>query len=484
MPRLGDDGPVHDAVVVGSGPNGLSAAIGLARAGLSVVVLEAEDSIGGGTRSAELTLPGFLHDVCSAVHPLGVASPFFAGLPLGDFGLAWTHPEVALAHPLDGGRAAVLHRSLDATVRALGPAGDGRAWQRLLGPLVGNWDATCRTLLGPILRLPPHPVVLARFGVRAAWPASTLARRLFTGDEARALFGGIAAHSILDLRLPLTSSFGLALGTAAHAVGWPVARGGSQRIADALMGYLRSLGGEIVTGHRVVSAADLPPHRGVLFDLSPRQVVDILGHRLAPRHRWRLARFRPGPGSFKVDYALAGPVPWTAEACRRAGTVHLGGTIEEVVAAEAEVARGRHPARPFVLCAQPTIFDPSRAPAGRQTLWAYCHVPRGSTVDMTAAIEAQIERFAPGFRDLVLARHTRGPAGLERHNANLVGGDIAGGSSGGLQLVARPVVAADPWRLPVSGPPAWLCSASTPPGAGVHGMCGWWAAESALRVLR
>ena len=467
-----------DAVVVGAGPNGLAAAVALARAGRSVVVLEAAGTIGGGTRSEELTLPGFVHDNCSAVHPLGVGSPFFSGLPLGDHGLSWAHAEVAAAHPLPDGSAAAFGRSLDETAAALGP--DARAWRRLFGPLVREWEPLRDTFLAPLVRLPPHPLVLARFGVRAMWPASMLARRLFDGEAARALFAGLSAHAILDLGHPLTSAFGLVLGTGAHVVGWPVARGGSQSIADALASYLRSLGGEIVTGHRVRSLDEIPPPATVLLDLTPRQVLDVAGDHLPPLYRRRLARFRYGPGSFKLDYALDGPVPWRAEACTRATTVHLGGPLEEVVVSERDVTRGRHPERPFVLVVQPTLADPGRAPAGRHTLWAYCHVPHGSTVDMTTPVEDQIERFAPGFRERVLARHVTFPADLERHDANLLGGDIAGGSHGGLQLVGRPVLSTSPYSVPVEGRRVFLCSASTPPGAGVHGMCGWWAAQAAL----
>ncbi|MGI9023645.1 MAG: phytoene desaturase family protein, partial [Acidimicrobiales bacterium] len=345
-----------DAVVVGTGPNGLAAAVTLARAGLSVVVLEAGDVAGGGTRSEELTLPGFVHDVCSTLHPLGAASPWFAGLPLGDHGLAWAHPQAPAAHPFDDGSAAVLERSLDATAGGLGSA-DARAWRRLVGPLAKHWDELVATLLTPVLRLPRHPLVLARFGLRALPPAATLARTVFGGDAARGLFAGLAGHAILDLGAPLTSSFGLTLAAAGHAVGWPAARGGSQAIADALVSYLRSMGGDVVTGERVSSLADLPPARAVLFDLTPRQVVAIAGDRLAPGYRRRLGRYRYGPGSFKLDYALDGPVPWTAPECARAGAVHLGGTLDEVVAAEHDVARGRHPERPFVICAQPSLFD-------------------------------------------------------------------------------------------------------------------------------
>ncbi len=472
-----------DAVVVGAGPNGLAAAVTLARAGLSVTVLEAADVAGGGTRSEELTLPGFVHDVCSTIHPLGVASPLFAGLPLGDHGLAWAHPQAPAAHPLPDGSVAMLERSLDATADGLGP-NDARAWRRLVGPLVEHWDELDATLLAPMLRLPRHPLVLARFGVRALLPAATLARRLFSGDAARGLFAGLAAHAILDLGSPLTSSFGLTFAASAHTVGWPAARGGSQLIADALVSYLATLGGEVVTGHRVSSLADIPSARAVLFDLTPRQVVAIAGDRLPAGYRRRLGRYRYGPGSFKLDYALDGPVPWKALGCARAAAVHLGGTLDEVAAAEHDVARGRHPERPYVICAQPSLFDDSRAPGAKHTFWAYCHVPHGSTVDMTQAVEDQIERFAPGFRDRVLARHVMFPADLERHNANEVGGDVAGGSHDGLQVLARPVLAVDPYAVPIEGMSAYLCSSSTPPGAGVHGMCGWWAAQSALRHLR
>ena len=470
-----------DAVVVGAGPNGLSAAVTLARAGCSVVVLEAAGTAGGGCRSEERTLPGFVHDVCAAIHPLGAASPVFSELPLADHGLEWVHPEAPAAHPLPDGRAAVLERSIQATADGLGP--DGRAWRRLVGPLAEHWDDLSASILGPLVRPPRHPVTMTRFGLRAMWPAKVLAARAFEGELARGLFGGLAAHAILDLGAPLTSSFGLTFAASGHALGWPAAKGGSQRLTDSLIGYLSSLGGEVATGHRVASLADLPPARVVLFDLTPRQLVAVAGDRLDARFRRRLTRFRYGPGSFKIDYALDAPVPWNADGCAGAGSVHLGGTLGEVVAAERDVAHGRHPRRPFVLTSQPSCFDPTRAPDGKHTFWAYCHVPHGSTVDMTQAIEDQIERFAPGFRERVLARHTMFPADLEAHNANNVGGDVAGGSHGGLQLVARPRLAMDPYAVPIDGLDAFLCSASTPPGAGVHGMCGWWAARSALKQL-
>ena len=470
-----------DAVVVGSGPNGLAAAITLARAGQSVLVLEAAERAGGGARSEELTLPGFVHDVCSAIHPLAAGSSFFRQLPLDAHGLEWVHPRSPVAHPLPDGSAVVLERSLDATADSLGD--DAARWRSLVGPLVSHWDELVEALLGPMLRVPRHPLTLARFGLRGVWPAKVLANRSFRGERARAVFAGLAAHAILDLRSPLTGVFGLTFAASAHAVGWPAVRGGSQRLADAMVSYLGSLGGEVVTGHPVRSMADLPPARAVLFDVTPRQLVAIAGDRLNGTYRRRLARFRYGPASFKLDYALDGPVPWKAQECARAATVHVAGTGDQVAAAESEVMRGRHPERPFVLCVQPSLFDDTRAPPGKHTLWVYCHVPHGSTVDMTERVEDQIERFAPGFRDRVLARHVMTPRDIEAHNPNCVGGDIAGGSHGGLQLLARPVLSANPYRVPLDGPAAYLCSSSTPPGAGVHGMCGWWAARSALRHL-
>jgi phytoene dehydrogenase-like protein len=471
--------PEYDAVVVGAGPNGLAAAITLARAGASVVVIEHGDRAGGGTRSAELTLPGFVHDICSAVHPLGAASPFLRTLPLEAHGLTWLHPEVALAHPLDDGRAAVLLHDVGATGDAVD---DRRGWCRVMGPLVASWDEVLASILGPLVRLPRHPLALARFGARAVWPATALSARILTGDLAPALFAGIAAHTVAALDQPMTAAAGLVLGAAGHAAGWPVAAGGSQRIADAMVSYLSAVGGRVETGRLVTGLHELPPARVTLFDTSPRQLLDIAGDRLPPRYRRRLRRFRHGPGTFKVDYALTGPVPWTAAECRRAGTVHLGGTLAEVAAAEKDVSLGRHPERPFVLVAQQSVVDPARAPSGQHTLWAYCHVPAGSSVDMAPSIEAQIERFAPGFGELVLARHAIGPADLEAYNPNNVGGDISGGATDGLQLLFRPTVSVNPYRTPAKD--LFLCSSSTPPGAGVHGMCGYWAAQDALRVLR
>ena len=463
-----------DAVVVGSGPNGLSAAIELARAGLRVRIDEAEPTIGGGTRSAALTLPGFLHDICSAIHPMAAASPFFARLPLAERGLEWIHPDIPLAHPLPGGSAVVLVRSVEETANGLGA--DAPAYRRVVGPLVHRFQDLLGDALGPMLRIPRHPLLLGRFGVRAVLPSGRLP---FRGERARALIAGLAAHSFLPLEAPLTSSFALMLGGAAHAAGWPIARGGSQRIADALAATLRALGGEIASGERVDTLEQLGPARAILFDTSPATLERIAKDRLPARYRRALLRYRRGPGIFKVDYALAGPVPWLAAECRRAGTVHLGGTFEELAESEREVDRGGHPERPFVLVAQQSLFDETRAPAGKHTLWAYCHVPNGSTVDMTGRIDAQIERFAPGFRDVVLMRTITGPREVEAHNANCAGGDISGGAHDGLQFFARPVLAIDPYATPARD--LYLCSSSTPPGGGVHGMCGLHAARSALR---
>jgi phytoene dehydrogenase-like protein len=467
-----------DAIVVGSGPNGLAAAVTLARAGLAVHVIEGAGTPGGGCRTQELTLPGFHHDVCSAVHPLAAASPFFRGLDLAGLGVTLRTPKVAFAHPLDGGRAAAVAGSVDETAGALGL--DGGAYRRLLAPLVRDVGLTLPDILAPLRSVPGHPLAMARFGLDGLLPASLLARR-FRTPEARALLAGVAAHAMLPLTAPLTGAFGLVLMMTAHAVGWPVAEGGSARLVDAMVAELTSLGGTLETGRWVRSLDGLPPARAVLLDVTPRQLAAIAGDRIGARRRRALARFRYGAGVCKVDWALSGPVPWQAVACREAGTVHLGGTLAEVARSEAEVAAGRHPEHPYCLVAQPGVVDPGRAPAGRQTLWGYCHVPPGSDVDVSGRIEAQIERFAPGFRDLILARSVRTAAGMERYNPNYVGGDINSGAGTLLQTVFRPTPRWNPYRTALPG--VYLCSASTPPGGGVHGMCGMGAARTALADL-
>jgi phytoene dehydrogenase-like protein len=468
---------VPDAIVVGSGPNGLAAAITLARAGRSVHVYEAAASIGGGTRTEELTLPGFRHDICSTIVPLTLASPFFRSIDLAARGIEIVQPDAPVGHALDGGRAAVIERSVDDTAGALGR--DGPAWRRLFGPLAADADKLAAELLRPVLHVPRHPVALARFGLPALLSATGLARLAFREEPARALLGGLAAHSMVDLHHPLSASFGLVLGLYAHAVGWPMVRGGSAALADGLAAELRSLGGTIETGRRVTSLAELPAARAVILDTTPRAALAIAGDRLPARTRRIYERFRHGSGVFKIDWALDGPIPWQADGLRRTATVHLGGSIAEVAAAERMVARGGHPERPFVLCVQYSPWDESRAPAGRTTAWAYCHVPAGSTVDMTGPIEAQVERFAPGFRDRILARATSGPAALEAHNPNYVGGDINAGIEDIRQLVFRPGPLLDPYWTGARG--LYLCSSSTPPGGGVHGMSGELAARSALR---
>ncbi len=467
----------YDAVVVGAGPNGLAAAIRLAQAGCSVLVLEANETLGGGTRSAELTLPGFIHDLCSAIHPLGAGSPFFRRLPLEKYGLTWIHPTFPLAHPLDDGTAAVLHRSLTRTGDSLGE--DKSAYERLMMRLVANWENLAGEFLQPVLHLPRHPLQLAGFGLRAFRSATGLAESCFAGAPARALFGGLAAHSFLALEQLPSAAIGLVLGIMGHAVGWPLPRGGSQQIADTLAAHLRTLGGQIKTHSRVESVAQLPMARAILLDVTPRQLLRLAGDRLPGSYRRRLESYRYGPGVFKLDYALAGPIPWKAKECAGAATVHVGGTLAEIAASEREVTEGKHAERPFILVAQPSLFDPTRAPEGKHTAWAYCHVPNGSSFDMTERMEKQLERFAPGFRDRILARHVLNCAEMERKNANLIGGDISGGLADLRQLLARPVFSSAPYRTPVPG--LYLCSSSTPPGGGVHGMCGFHAAEAALR---
>ncbi len=466
-----------DAVVVGAGPNGLAAAIELARAGRSVQVIERADEVGGGTRTAELTLPGFHHDVCSAVHPLAAGSPFLHGLELERHGLELVMPELDAAHPLDDGTAVSLHRSLAETAAGLGV--DGGRYARLVGPFADNWPDLADAILAPP-QVPRNPLLVARFGLLGGVPAAALARLAFAGNRAPALLAGMAAHAMRPLSAPGTAGFALVLMALGHAVGWPIARGGSQRLADAMRSLLESLGGQVQTGREVRSLGELADASVVLFDVSPRQLLALCGEQLPPRYRSALGRYRYGPGVFKLDYALAGPVPWRAPECARAGTVHLGGTFDEIAAGERAVSRGSHPERPFVLVAQQSIVDPSRAPSGQHTLWAYCHVPNGSDVDMTRAIEGQIERFAPGFSELVLARAARGPAQLEADNPNYVGGDINCGLASLRQTLARPVLRASPYTTP--NPRVFLCSAATPPGGGVHGMCGYHAAHAVLRA--
>ena len=463
--------------MIGAGPNGLAAAIKVAQTGRSVTVLEAEDTIGGGTRSADLTVPGFIHDVCSAVHPLAVGSFFFRTLPLARYGLEFIHPEIPVAHPLDG-TTVELRRSLEETSAGLGA--DASAYLRVMRPLVRNADFLMTQFFAP-LRLTPatavHAALLARFGMIAIRSAVGLSKAIFKQAPTRALLAGLAAHAIQPLENLSTGGYGLMLAVSAHAFGWPVARGGSQKIADALAGELQSLGGRVITGRRIGSMADLPPARAYLFDVTPRQLVAIAGDALPRSYLNQLNRFRYGPGVFKCDWALDAPIPWRDSRCLRAGTVHLGGTLEEIAASEAAIGMGQAPQAPYVLLSQPSLFDATRAPAGKHTVWAYCHVPNGSTVDMTDRIEAQIERFAPGFKNRVLARNVMTPADVERHNANCIGGDINGGSGDLRQWFLRPT-----WRqYATPNRQIYICSSSTPPTGGVHGLCGFFAAETALR---
>jgi phytoene dehydrogenase-like protein len=468
--------PEYDAVVVGSGPNGLAAAITFAQAGRSVLLIEGDETIGGGTRSAELTLPGFVHDVCSAVHPMGLWSPFFRQLPLRKYGLEWIHPAAPLAHPLDDGSAVILDRSAELTAQGLGE--DRKRYLRLMEPLIADWPNLESTIQHPF-GFPSHPLAAMRFGLDALRPASSIAKHSFHHARARALFAGLAAHSMLPLERAPSAVSGLVLGIMAHTVGWPFARGGSQSIAKALAAYLKSLGGEIVTGTPVASIDQLPRARAILCDVTPRQLLRLAGSRLTPDFRHKLERYRYGPGVCKLDWALSGPIPWKSAGCRRAGTVHLGGAFEEIAESERAPFEGNYAEKPFVLLAQPTLFDSTRAPAGKHIAWGYCHVPNGSSVDMTAAIENQIERFAPGFRALILKRSVRVAASLEGYNPNLIGGDIGGGLMDLGQFLLRPTRRF--YRTPAKG--IYLCSSSTPPGPGVHGLCGHLAARAALKDL-
>ncbi|MCM8794565.1 MAG: NAD(P)/FAD-dependent oxidoreductase [Candidatus Omnitrophica bacterium] len=468
----------YDVVVIGSGPNGLAAAITLARRKLSVLVIEACDTIGGGMRSKKLTLPGFTHDVCSTIHALGAVSPFFLTLPLSECGLEWIEPEAPLAHPLEKEPAVLLERSLEKTAGALD--GDGRAWRRIFKPVAGNWRRMAEDLLGPFT-IPKHPVFFSRFGFHAIRSAAGLAHGAFKNKRAKALFAGLASHSILPLERPATAAVAIVLGALGHVAGWPVAKGGSQKLADALSIYLRSLGGEIQTGIEVRSLDELPKAKAIFCDITPRQLLQIAGNRLPERYRKRMERYRYGPGVFKIDFALSGPIPWEDPAVLRAATVHVGGTMEEIAAGEAAVWRGEHPEKPFVILAQTSLCDPTRAPTGKQTGWAYCHVPSGSTVDMSGRIIAQIERFAPGFKERILAAHTMTTKDFQEYNANYIGGDIIGGVQDLGQLYTRPASLLNPYSTPVPG--LYLCSSSTPPGGGVHGMCGVHAARAALKQV-
>lgn len=476
MPPTDDDNRKHgyDAIVIGAGPNGLAAAIEIGRAGRSVCLYEGHSTVGGGARSAELTLPGFIHDVCSAVHPLAADSPFFSQLPLEKYGLEFVFPPSSVAHPFDDGTALILDRSLDVTAKRLGK--DGPSYRRVFSPLVDAWDSIKDDLLGPI-GIPRRPFAMARFGLGAIRSAKAFAQANFKEDKTRALFAGLAAHSFLSLDQTASAAFGLTLGVLAHKPGWPVTRGGSQNLANALAAHFKELGGEIVTDHRVASLSDLPPARAILCDVTPRQLIALAGDSLTAGFRRRLERYRYGPAAFKLDWALSAPVPWKAAECKTAATVHLGGSFAEILESEWNAAHGRHSEKPFTLVAQPSLFDSSRAPAGQHTLWAYCHVPNGSSIDMSDAIERQIERFAPGFRDCILARSVMSPADFELYNPNLVGGDITGGIQDLAQMFLRPTVR----MYSTSKDGLYLCSSSTPPGGGVHGLCGFHAARLALR---
>lgn len=467
----------YDAVVVGSGPNGLAAAILLQQHGQSVLLLEGKDTIGGGLRTAELTLPGYRHDVCSAIHPLAAASPYMETLPLDQFGLQYIYPEIAAAHPFDNGKAALLYNSIANTALLLGA--DEQAYLKLLRPIVKNWPSIAPDVLAP-LHFPKHPIAMAQFGLKALLPATLLAKH-FTTPEAKGLLAGMAAHAIQPLGNLTTSAIALVLMANGHLKGWPLPKGGSQSIADAMAAYFVSLGGKIETNTYITSLNQLPSAKAVLFDITPKQLLQIAGHSLSAVYQWQLKRYRYGMGVFKIDWALDAPIPFSADGCRRAGTLHLGNTIEEITDNERRTAHGEHVAKPFVLLAQPSVFDSTRAPAGKHTAWAYCHVPNGSKIDMTAAIENQVERFAPGFKDRILARNTMNTAQIEAYNPNYIGGDINGGIIDLGQLFTRPALRWSPYQTSTKN--LYLCSSSTPPGGGVHGMCGYHAAKRALKEI-
>lgn len=468
----------YDALIIGSGPNGLAAAIRLAQAGKRVVVYEANETIGGGSRSAELTLPGFIHDTCSSIHPLGIGSPFFKTLPLDKYGLQWIQPSAPLAHVWDDGTAVMLERDVNATARNLGR--DGARWAQVFGPLASRWDSLAPMLLGPLVRIPRNPFLLGYFGVWAIWSANFFARTVFREDKTRGLFGGLAAHSTLPLQQALTTSFGMVLGLTAHAVGWPLPRGGSQKISNALACHLKALGGEIITNTRVEDIGALPESGAYVFDVTPKQLLSIAGDRITGRYKSQLQNFRYGPGVFKLDYALDSPVPWKAKEALRAATVHIGATLDEMCVSERATALGQVSEHPYILAVQTSLFDDTRAPHGKHTLWAYCHVPNGSTIDMTGRIENQIERFAPGFKQRILARSVMTPAQVQARNANYIGGDINGGVQDFFQLFGRPVWRYNPYTTPNKA--IYICSSSTPPGGGVHGMCGFHAANTVLKA--
>jgi phytoene dehydrogenase-like protein len=467
---------IRRAAIIGAGPNGLAAAITLAQRGIHADVFEAEPQPGGAARTLELTLPGVLHDFGSAVHPLAAGSPFFQSLPLQSHGLRWIHPPAPLAHPFDDGTAVILERDLRAAESALGP--DGKRWRRLMQPFAERWSVLAAEILRPFSIFTRHPFLLARFGL-VGFPPAKLIAQLFRGERTKALFAGLAAHSFLSLDEPLSAAFGVVLGAAAHAVGWPIPRGGAQSITDALAAHLISLGGTLSTSTRIEDLSALSNYDAILCDITPHQLLRIARNRFPTCFVRSLAKYRYGPGVFKVDYALSGPIPWKAADCARAATVHLGGSLQEIAASEYAMRHGRYSERPFVLLAQPTLFDPTRAPTGKHIAWAYCHVPNSSTVDMLPILESQIERFAPGFRDCILARHVFTPAALEKMDANLIGGDISGGAVDLRQFFFRPT-----WRhYATPARNVYLCSSSTPPGAGVHGMCGHNAATQALSRL-
>lgn len=465
----------YNAIIIGSGPNGLAAGIRLARDGWAVKIFERNDTVGGGTRTQELSLPGFHHDVCSAIHPLAKASPFFRTLPLEDYGVEWIQPEVPVAHPLEDQTPGALFRSLDQTVDQFGE--DGLRYKRNVEPLLRHWEELVPQILAPFTLLPDHPLLMARFGSEGLRSAKAFASK-FKSEKLRALIAGLSAHGILPFDKTATAAIGLVLGVAAHAVGWPFPKGGSYKLTEAMADYFQSLGGEIETNAEITALDQLPKSDTILFDITPKQILQIAHQQLPAAYKRKLQHFKYGLGVFKIDFALSDPIPWKDDVCQKAGTVHLGGTFDEIAKSESDTAHGKHPDNPFVLVAQHSLFDVSRAPAGKHTAWAYCHVPNGSTRDMTEPIVNQIERFAPGFRDCILEYHTMNTNAIEAYNPNYIGGDINGGSQDITQLFSRPAGLFDPYHIPTTN--MFICSSSTPPGGGVHGMCGYHAAESAI----